>query len=814
MEELRRKLANNANLYPQPVGGFRQPAPAKPISVSSTSSSDSRPPARGGQGAREVYVISDSDDEAPIPSKTNATAAGQALKPRLNYQDIHHPPVRTMPAKPIQIPSNKDLTQPPRPKAPQSNHAQVWETFREPDDAGLFDPRKTAAEAEKDLKDLLQQSFDGREEGEEGKEEPIDMKEATVAGFREGIQLLPHQVVGRKWMAERESGKKLGGILADDMGLGKTIQTLNRIVDGRPRKSDRADGWAASTLVVCPVGLVSQWAAEVQKMAVGLTVIEHHGASRATDPAALQRAHVVVTSYATVASEHSAFAPEAKDESKPKSKSKKAAAAASDSDESSSEAEHFGRTLAAKKKATTSKSKKKDALFRVKWWRIVLDEAHNIKNRNTKAALGCCALEGKYRWCLTGTPLQNNVEELYSLLKFLRIRPLNDWQTFNEQINKPVKSGKPVRAMKRLHVVLRAVMLRRRKTDLLNGKPLLDLPERRLSIVPCEFDDEEREFYFALENKIEAAMEKFVKSGDVMRNYTNVMVLLLRLRQACNHPSLVSKNYNADRDAVEPRAATKDDEDDDADGLASMLGGMGLSGGKKCQLCQAELMASNIASDEEHCTDCVELTRAARRKSLARANGSNLPPDSAKIRKIVELLNEINAREDEDGELIGEKTIVFSQFTSMLDLIEIFLKDAGMSFVRYDGSMTKDKREASIEKIKTSKSVKIILISFKAGSTGLNLTACNNVILVDMWWNPALEEQAFDRAHRYGQTRDVNIYKLTIEKTVEERILTLQEQKRALAAAALSGDKVKNMKLGLEDLMALFRPGRDEEEED
>lgn len=153
-----------------------------------------------------------------------------------------------------------------------------------------------------------------------------------------------------------------------------------------------------------------------------------------------------------------------------------------------------------------------------------------------------------------------------------------------------------------------------------------------------------------------------------------------------------------------------------------------------------------------------------------------------------------------------------------------------------DGSMSKDKREVSLEQIKNNKRIRVILISFKAGSTGkwfisqrlmapptqsclrqirpgLNLTACNNVILVDMWWNPALEDQAFDRAHRLGQTRDVNIYKLTIENTVEERILTLQNSKRALTTAALSGDRIKNLKLGLEDLMALFRPGREDDED-
>ena len=122
-----------------------------------------------------------------------------------------------------------------------------------------------------------------------------------------------------------------------------------------------------------------------------------------------------------------------------------------------------------------------------------------------------------------------------------------------------------------------------------------------------------------------------------------------------------------------------------------------------------------------------------------------------------------------------------------------------------DGSMRKQDREAALEKIRNSTTTRLILISFKAGSTGLNLTCCNNVILVDMWWNPALEDQAFDRAHRLGQTRDVNIHKLTVPDTVEQRILELQEKKRALAAAALSGDKMRSMKLGMTELMNLFK---------
>ncbi|TDL20620.1 hypothetical protein BD410DRAFT_725354 [Rickenella mellea] len=720
----------------------------------------------------------------------------------------------TKPSTVINAPTNPPYT---KPKPTDGN--PLWETFDEPADLGLYDPRKSAADAEKDLKDLLQDSMnDVAFEG-------VDMSLAHVQGFREGITLMPHQIVGRVWMKDRETGKKNGGILADDMGLGKTIQTLVRISDGRPRKSDKDSGFAAATLVVCPVALVSQWASEIKKMVVGMRVIEHHGPSRTWDPQELSRAHIVVTSYSIVGSEYASYSGDAKDKSKPKASSKastsksKSTGNSSESefeagsdDDSDSDRETFGRTLAKHKKAAP-KSKKKalDALFRVKWWRIVLDEAHNIKNRKTKTAIACVALEGKFRWCLTGTPMQNNVEELFSLLQFLRIRPLNDWETFNHQINKPVKSGRSVRAMKRLQLVLKAIMLRRKKDTLLNGKPLIELPPRIVNVQPCEFDEDEREFYDALEKKIALTINKFMKGGAQMPNYTSMLVLLLRLRQACNHPSLVSKDFSTDKEAVEPKAAKNDGDLDGADDLADLFGQMGVAGERKCQMCQ-EILSEEEAHnpDATHCAGCADIAAKSRRRSLARP-GIDLPPDSAKIRMILQLLEDIDERSD--GE---EKTIIFSQFTSMLDLLQPFLRANGVRYVRYDGSMRKDQREASLETIRTSGSVKCILISFKAGSTGLNLTACNNVILVDLWWNPALEDQAFDRTHRFGQTRQVNIFKLTIPNTVEERILKLQEDKRALANAALSGDKLtKSKNLGINDLMALFKGhgGGDDDEE-
>ncbi|KAI0080447.1 hypothetical protein K474DRAFT_1682619 [Panus rudis PR-1116 ss-1] len=634
----------------------------------------------------------------------------------------------------------------------------------------------TADEAQKALHDLVADVYAHEDQA-------IDLKDARVEGFREGITLLPHQVLGRKWMTERESGKKTGGILADDMGLGKTIQAIARIVDGRPQKGELKAGFSAATLVVCPLAVVSQWAAEIKKTAVGLRVIEHHGQGRTTDPAVLSRADVVITTYSIVSSEHGAYMP-SKDETNSKA----------DSDDTSGS--DVGRTIRKKR----APPKKKDALFRVKWWRVILDEAHNIKNRATKSAKACCALDAKYRWCLTGTPMQNNVEELYSLIQFLRIRPLNDWPTFKEQVAQPIKNGKPVRAMKRLQVVLRAIMLRRTKTTILNGKPLLDLPDRDVQIVHCSFDVNERTFYDSVEERIKERVDTLAQQGNLNKAYTSILVLLLRLRQACNHPSLVSQDYRKDSAAVEPKEAKNNDED--ADELANMFGGLGLT--KKCQVCQSDITPSNAGQSSDSCRDCDDLLTKSKQVS-----NSDLPPDSAKTRKVMEILREIDERSNSE-----EKTIIFSQFTSMLDILEHFLKDQGVRYVRYDGSMNKVKREEALDKIKNSKNTRVILISFKAGSTGLNLTCCNNVILVDLWWNPALEDQAFDRAHRVGQTRNVHIYKLSIPGTVEERILELQEKKRALANAALSGDKMKNMTLRMEDLMGLFRSGGDHDDEE
>ncbi|KZO99167.1 hypothetical protein CALVIDRAFT_477641 [Calocera viscosa TUFC12733] len=676
---------------------------------------------------------------------------------------------------------------------------------------GVAEVYVTPDEAHKALQDLFQSSVgDAEIEG-------VDMeRDSHVDGFRDTIKLMPHQVKGRMWMKSREEGKAKGGILADDMGLGKTIQTFTRIVDGKRTDPERVEGYARSTLIVCPVGLIKQWKEELNKMTVGLRVVEHHGSGRAKDASVLERADVVITSYSVVTSEHAAAGGGSDQSEKPKkSKAKPKTKNALDEfivSDSGDESDEFA-------KKVVKKTKKRIAcpLFEVDWLRIVLDEAQNIKNKSAKMSIGCCSLSGKYKWCLTGTPIQNSVDDLYPLLKFLGVKPLNDWTQFRQHISQPVKAGKPARPMKRLQVILKVIMLRRTKQDQVNGQPLLKLPPREVQVVQCEFDKDEEDFYKALQERTTLTFNKFLKRGDVMKNYTSVLVLLLRMRQACGHPGLVSKDFGEEKDALEPKLAKNDTEEQEVtrqegDELADLMGKMSV--GDKAAMCKIclEPLAVHRPDPDDSDDSVVAIPRneaAFPKKSRASGVGSNLPPSSAKIRKIIELLTDIADRSNRQ-----EKTIIFSQFTGMLDLVEPFLKHHGIKFSRIDGSLRPTEREMAINKIKDDKATTVILISFKAGGVGLNLVCCNNVILVDLWWNPALEDQAFDRAHRLGQTRAVNIYKLVIENTVEDRILTLQEKKREVATVALSGGKLSKNKLELNDLIALFRPSSKHDDDD
>ncbi|KAI4231720.1 MAG: hypothetical protein L6R40_007641 [Gallowayella cf. fulva] len=784
-----------------------------------------------------------------------------------------------------------------------------------------------------------------------------DYDDGTVEGLN--VKLLPHQVDGVEWMRDKEVSIKKkngvlpkGGILADDMGLGKTIQSISLMLQNpRPPKttSTESDKKALSnsinkgTLVVAPLALIKQWEAEIKNRVSEshrFKVCVHHGPQRTKRYEDLRKYDIVITTYQILVSEHG----------------------------SSSEREDGPKV----------------GCFGLHWYRVILDEAHTIKNRNAKATQACYALRAEYRWCLTGTPMQNNLDELQSLIKFLRIKPYNDLTVWRDQITRPLSAGRGGLAMRRLQVYLKAFMKRRTK-DVLKEEGALNpggkatakgsndngfkITERRIESVEAEFSPEERKFYERLEQRTDKSLEQMM--GGEKLNYASALVLLLRLRQACNHSQLVSGSMANDRDALTtgqgvgtqtPRKSKVFD--GEIDDLADLLGGVSVET-KKCDVCQIELQRTEIPAGSIGCAECEEdlVGQAPPKRSKKKAHKSSKhrlskhersdkhparPPRLPKNRKVVLddsdeeadaqwlvgenqrqalTLGKAGGPDDEDAEGGGEslasedsftdddsvqiakqhrkvinldttddeaeeqesydgssasedqssegedsftsdesstvcatssakikhlleilhresaqhKFIVFSQFTSMLDLIEPFLKTQNLIFTRYDGSMPNDLREASLERLRNDKRTRILLCSLKCGSLGLNLTAASRVVILEPFWNPVcllffsyslplpnitslylshsltsspqfVEEQAIDRVHRLNQTVDVTIYKLTVARTVEARILELQEKKRQLAKQAIEGGaKAAAGKLSLKDIMNLFR--RDAEHE-
>lgn len=780
---------------------------------------------------------------------------------------------------------------------------------------------------------------------EKAKEEtkPVEEDEEEEDGTVEGlaVKLLPHQVEGVAWMIDKEVGQRKrngvlphGGILADDMGLGKTIQSISLILtnarpgpDAKPEHpKQKMPGKEVSkcTLVVAPLALIKQWEDEIKtkvSRSHALRVLVHHGPSRTKSAYELKKYDVVITTYQTLTSEHA------------------------------------GSNL-------TRPDGARIGCFGVHWYRIILDEAHSIKNRNAKSTLAACALESWYRWCLTGTPMQNNLDELQSLIKFLRIKPyceLADWKT---SITGPMKNGRGGLAMRRLQFFLKAFMKRRTK-DILKKEGALNfggkvkegenaekkedmrIVKREVVTVECSFDEAEHVFYERLQSRADDRLKAMQDNGK--NDYIGALVLLLRLRQACNHARLVEMAMYQDKDSMAVVGAARENggvpglqtprkqsrvEDGEMDDLAAMMGGVTMQA-TQCDVCQADLKADEARGGASRCSECEQdlaMLRTGGKKRSKKAKEDRVvkkevvkkEPRKQRNRRIVDDsdddddgegegewiangpeehidLGKAGGTDDEDAEGGGEtldsidserstdddseaedspprahgrrrivkeesddeeeasdesskadgsadeddsiasddnndllwikrahkkptkpstkirrllrilhaekkdhKTIVFSQFTTMLDLIEPHLETSNIKYVRYDGSMKNDAREASLNKLRNDPKCRVLLCSLKCGSLGLNLTAASRVVIVEPFWNPFVEEQAIDRVHRLNQTVDVKVYRLTISNSVESRILELQEKKRELAKAAIEGGKAVG-KLSMQDILSLFR---------
>ncbi|KAL3530434.1 hypothetical protein ACH5RR_009756 [Cinchona calisaya] len=615
-----------------------------------------------------------------------------------------------------------------------------------------------------------------------------------------------------------------GGILADSMGLGKTIMTISLLLthterggslgnrstsqtsngngegsiqsdkSPTPKKEAKFSGFdkllmrrnsltSGGNLIICPMTLISQWKAEIETHAQPgtLSLYVHYGQSRSRDGIVLGQSDVVLTTYGVLASEFS-----------------------------------------------VENSEVNGGLFSVRWFRVVLDEAHTIKSSKSQISMAAASLVADRRWCLTGTPIQNNLEDVYSLLRFLRVEPWGSWAWWNKLVQKPFEEGDE-RGLKLVQSILKPIMLRRTKSSTdKEGRPILVLPPADIQVTYCELTEAEKDFYDALFKRSKVKFDQFVEQGRVLHNYASILELLLRLRQCCDHPFLVMS-----------RGDTQ--EFSDLNKLASrfLKGCEGIVEGQARDLpsrAYVEEVVEELRKGEVgECPICLEafedavLTPCAHRLCreclLAswRSPTSGFCPVCRKVITKQELItaptqsrfridieknwvesSKVSAllHELEILKLAGSKSIVFSQWTAFLDLLQIPLSRSNIPYLRLDGTLNQQQREKVIKQFCEEDNIMVLLMSLKAGGVGINLTAASNAFVLDPWWNPAVEEQAVMRIHRIGQTKKVMIRRFIVKGTVEERMEAVQARKQRMISGALTDQEVRSARI--EELKMLF----------
>ncbi|GAA5932237.1 hypothetical protein JCM3775_001168 [Rhodotorula graminis] len=327
--------------------------------------------------------------------------------------------------------------------------------------------------------------------------------------------LLPHQIIACAWTIDKERSKTYGGILGDEMGLGKTIEAIATCLLNESR-----DPKEKTTLVVAPLALLAQWRAELEeKVEPGyLSILTYHGADRKKlRKKEILRYDFVLTTYGTLVADYE------DDEALEKAAKR--------------EAKKAGEPNAWEGYLKASKGT--GPMFELSFYRIILDEAQQIRNRGTKVSRAVTRLDALFRWALTGTPVTNSLADLFPLFRFLQLKPWYEWKYYSDSVVSWEKK-KPDAAGRKAQTILRTCMLRRKKDSKLDGKELISLKEKHIHLHELEFSPEEREIYEMVETRAQEKFNKFLKAGTVMKNYANVLLLLLRLRQVCFHPALIA----------------------------------------------------------------------------------------------------------------------------------------------------------------------------------------------------------------------------------------------------------------------------------
>ncbi|EHK25986.1 uncharacterized protein TRIVIDRAFT_113067, partial [Trichoderma virens Gv29-8] len=603
-------------------------------------------------------------------------------------------------------------------------------------------------------------------------------------------QLKPFQLEGVAWMKAMETTEWKGGLLGDEMGLGKTIQAVSLIMSDYPAKQP--------TLVLVPPVALMQWQSEIKSYTDGtLKTFVFHGTNQKAKNITvkeLKKFDVIMMSYNSL--------------------------------------ESMYRKQEKGFKRKDGIHKEKSVIHAINFHRTILDEAHCIKTRTTMTAKACFALQTNYRWCLSGTPLQNRIGELFSLVRFLNIKPFAsylckqcpcstlEWSmdensrcsdcghagmqhvsVFNQELLNPIQKfgnlGPGREAFKKLRLMTDRIMLRRLKKDHTNS---MELPVKEVHVDRQFFGEEENDFANSIMTNGQRKFDTYVAQGVLLNNYANIFGLIMQMRQVADHPDLILKK-NADGGQNVLVCCICDEPAEDT-----------IKSRCKHDFCRACVSSYIKSTDEPDCPRChiglvidleqpeIEQDEALVKKSsiINRIKMENWTSSS----KIELLVHELHKMRSDNA---THKSIIFSQFTTMLQLIEWRLRRAGITTVMLDGSMTPAQRQASIEHFMNNIDVECFLVSLKAGGVALNLTEASRVFIVDPWWNPAAEWQSADRCHRIGQQRPCVITRLCIEDSVESRMVLIQEKKTSMIHSTVNADDKAMDTLSPEDMQFLFR---------
>ena len=637
-----------------------------------------------------------------------------------------------------------------------------------------------------------------------------------------------------------------GGILADEMGLGKTISTYaliltapfdSEVINSENSKiNEKCEQFstlyfnknpyaAKTTLIIVPMSLLTQWHDEFRKAnnSANYYCEIYYGGNVSSLKTLLTKNKrpptVVLTTYGIVQNEW---------------------------------------TKMLKKNPSQVVTDSTSGLFSVEYFRIVLDEGHTIRNRNTITSKAIMNLSSRRKWVLTGTPIINRLDDLYSLVNFLNLEPWSQISYWKGFVSNPFESRNFKEAFDVVNAILEPVLLRRTKQMKCDdGKPLVELPKKEIRIEKLTLNNDQEIVYKYFLDTAESTVRKGLAQGDLLKKYSTILVHILRLRQACCDIDLLGSIDDNDEDLLGRNAILANSND-----LVSIIQKFKTSSGVKnfntediknisdkiekkylenrkftlneCPICTTEpISPSDVVFTEclhtfcktclmgyfefqkqkelqIRCPNCREKINPSflfvleqdkeRKQCVVPYNSVKKPVKLEALIKHLKMLHDKSA---------GEQVVVFSQFSSYLDILERELMSEFSSndvcVYKFDGRLSLKERSSVLKEFGTKDLAKqkILLLSLKAGGVGLNLTCASHAFMMDPWWSPSMEDQAIDRIHRIGQINNVKVIRFIIQDSIEEKMLLIQERKRTIGEA-MDTDEDTRRKRRIEEIQMLF----------